>query len=181
MSSRDSSGRAFRPVFLLARRSFWSATPAARRRAPRDTPQHTRRAARCGCKAAHRADERRSAATSWDFAGPSVNALVRPDHTRGAWVGGGVPHGATVRRRACQWREGGGPGRRSREAPLSAWRRRRSEICRPAGNTRSRMTPAPTGAEGGAPPPTQAHESAPRCSIEPDRLPFMQPARPAGR
>jgi len=49
VSSCGSDGRAFRPVFLLARSSFWNATPAARRRAPRGSPQRVRRAARCGC------------------------------------------------------------------------------------------------------------------------------------
>jgi len=48
VSSRGFAGRAFRPVFLSARRSFWNATPAARRRAPRGTPQRGRRAERCG-------------------------------------------------------------------------------------------------------------------------------------
>jgi hypothetical protein len=46
--SCGSAGRAFRPVFLLARRRFWNVTPAARRRAPRGTPQRVRRAAPCG-------------------------------------------------------------------------------------------------------------------------------------
>ena len=45
-----SANGAFRPAIVLARRSGWTATPAARRRAPRGAPHRVRRAERCGLK-----------------------------------------------------------------------------------------------------------------------------------
>ena len=133
VSSRGFAGRAFRPVLVSARRSFGNATPAARRRAPRDTPQRARRAARCGCALPARGQR---AVAPRRFAGvsrPMAKELFGPNQTRGAWAGGGVPRGATVRRRACQLREGSGPGGRSREAPPPAQRRQRSESAGPQG------------------------------------------------
>jgi hypothetical protein len=94
VSSRGSAASDFRPVLVPARRSFRSATPAARRRAPRGTPHHGRRAARCG----------RDPLTQTTSSVPSAPS------PRGAWAGGGVPRAADVRRRARQARQGGGPG-----------------------------------------------------------------------
>ena len=140
----------------------------ARRTAPRCARHPTARSARRAVWMRIAAPGQRAAASRsfGGVSGPIAKELVGPNHTRGAWAGGGVPRGATVRRRAYQLREGSGPGGRSREAPPPARRRQRSEICRPAGRAARRMTPAATGAEGGAPPPAQAQATALPCAIE---------------
>ena len=89
VSSRGFGGRAFRPVFLSARRGFWNATPAARRRAPRGTPQRVRRAAPCGCAFASKwLTSGDIAAIRWDDQAQRQRACPPRPHARrlgGRW------------------------------------------------------------------------------------------------
>ena len=102
----------------------WPAGREARRMrvAPRDTPHHGRRAGLRGAKSGPRervSDSDEGTGHCRDVNGRRARVVrdrdVQPRIRHGAWVGCGVPRGATVRQRACHSRRTTGATRPSPE------------------------------------------------------------------